>query len=347
MGGRATVVTMSTVLPEPIEWLWPDVIPRGKLVVVEGDPGTGKSTMSLDLAARLSVGADWPDRSPSTPGAVLLLSAEDGLADTVSPRLTAAGADLDMIHAITKVPLFAKNGTANGDGPPSLPRDIAILTKAVHQFEAEMVIIDPLNAYLGSGVDSYKDQDVRRVLHPLSELADESGCTFLLVRHLNKGSGTNALYRAGGSIGIGAASRAEFLVARDPSDPELRVFAPVKFNLAPTPPTLAYRLVDDAEFGCATVEWERGPVGLTADQLLSPPPSGGHAQKARAIDDWLKDLLSNGPMTKVEVDDEAEEMGYSGGQLDRAKDRLQIDPWKEKKKYGKWIWELPEDAGAE
>ena len=341
MNPRATIVPLSSVTPERVEWLWEGRMPAGKLVIVEGDPGTGKSTMTLDLAARLSAGADWPDGTPSAPSEVLLMSAEDGLADTIAPRLKAALADLSMINALTLVPLKTKDGTIQ-QVPPALPRDIEHVELAIREHGARLVIIDPLNAFLGGEIDSYKDQDVRRALMPLSMLAEKTRCTFILVRHLNKGDGTKAIYRGGGSIGIGAASRAEFLVDRDPDDSERRVFAPVKFNLGPKPPALAYRLINDPLYDTAYVEWEPEPVDVSADVLVGLPGSR-FPKKRSPASEWLEGILAQGPLYATDIYQQGEEFGHSESQLKRAKQPLHVDTWKDNTPGGAWIWGLPEE----
>jgi len=338
----ATVISLSSVPAERVDWLWAGRIPAGKLFVVEGDPGMGKSTMTLDLAARLSSGTAWPDGAPSVPDEVLLMSAEDGLADTIVPRLEAANADLSMIHALTDMPFKGRDGAVQRV-PPSIPRDIKYIEKAIKRFDARLVIIDPLNAFLGSEIDSYKDQDVRRALTPLSKLAEATGCTFMLVRHLTKAGGTNARYRGQGSIGIGAASRAQFVVAEHPDDSDLRVFAPVKFNLGPMPPSLAFRLVDEPQHGSARVEWESTPVHLTAMDLLAPSSPGpiSRPSKNGAVP-WLKEILSGGPVLSREIYAAAEDAGHSVGQVRRAMKTVGVDTDKDQQRNGPWSMSLPD-----
>lgn len=265
------VRTLADVTPERVRWLWPGRFPLGKLVVLDGDPSTGKSTLTLDLAARVSTGDDWPDGAASTgAGDVLLLSAEDGLADTIAPRLHAARANLARVHALAAVPLSDDEGNTRMV-PPSLPRDIGAIERVIVRHRVQLVVIDVLMAYLNGRVDSHRDQDVRGVLHQLAAMAERTGCTVLMVRHLNKAGAGSALYRGGGSIGIIGAARAAYLVARDPDDETRRVVAVTKSNLAAEPPSLAYRLVDDPEHGCARIDWETEPVDHTAQSLLRGP----------------------------------------------------------------------------
>ena len=291
MTGHTGAVSLAEVNPELVTWLWPGRLPIGKLVMIDGDPSTGKSTLTLDIAARVSTGACWPDGTPNiSPGGVLLLSAEDGLADTIVPRLIAAGADLSRCTALVDV--------ANPDGageiqrvPPMLPRDIPIIEQLVRERGIRLIIVDVLMAYLGSA-DSHKDQDIRAVLHRLAMMAESTGCTIILVRHLNKAGGSNALYRGGGSIGIVGASRAGFIVARDPEDNDRRLFAFSKVNVAIEPPTLAYRLESVDELGCARIVWEPDPVDLSAADLLRAPLDGDERTERDDAATWLRDYLA-------------------------------------------------------
>lgn len=283
---KVVLTRLADVKPERVEWLWPGRLPAGKLVTLDGDPGLGKSTLALNLGATITRGGMWPDGTPCRhPGAVLLLSAEDGLADTVRPRLDAAGADVTLVHAIDGVPVI----DAEGDRalrPPTLA-DIVALEAAVVETAARLLVVDVVMAYLPAGTDSHRDQDVRAVLSRLSGLADRTGCTVLLLRHLNKAKGGDPLYRGGGSIGIVGAARAGLLVAADPDDPARRVLASVKNNLGPAPESLAYRLADVPELGVARVVWE-GSSAHTARDLLA---DRGDESKTEA-EQWLSDFMA-------------------------------------------------------
>lgn len=317
----ATVHTLSDVIPERVTWLWPGRLPAGKLVVIDGDPSTGKSTLTLDLAARLSTGDGWPDGAACPVGDVLLLSAEDGLADTIAPRLAAAGADGRRVHALTEVILVDEEGNPR-PVPPSLPRDIAVIEKIINQHRVRLCVVDVVMAYLSGKVDSHRDQDVRGVLHQLAAMAERTGCTIVLVRHMNKSGGSSALYRGGGSIGIIGAARAAFLVGRDPEDFERRIVACTKSNLAPHPPALAYRLIDDPAHGCARVEWEPEPTELTADQLLAAPENQGKRTEQVEAADWLRTYLESSPNRQAlstEVKADAAKAGIAVRTLERAR----------------------------
>lgn len=280
---------LADVKPEPVEWLWPGYLPRGKIVTLDGDPGLGKSTLALALAAAVTTGAAWPDGTRcERPGNVLLLSAEDGLADTVRPRLDAAGADVTKVHAIDGVPITTEDGEQVLR--PLTLADVDALAAAVTTTGAALIIVDVLMAHLPSGADSHKDQDIRRVLGRLSKLADSTGCAIVLIRHLNKAKGGDPIYRGGGSIGIVGAARAGLLVAADPSNPEVRVLASIKSNLGPAPKSLSYRLTG-VESGVARVEWG-GEVEHSAHDLLRGPDDEGDQDARTEAEHWLDDYLS-------------------------------------------------------
>lgn len=289
---RHEVVNFRDQTPELIDWLWPGRLPAGKLVVIDGDPSTAKSTLTTDLAARVTNGGPWPDGSPCSAGDVLLLSAEDGIRDTITPRLMAAGADLDHVHALVRVEVSDDEGRTHM-ALPSLPRDVGVVLDLVRQYSIKLVIVDVLMAYLSGRVDAHRDQDVRGVLHELAQLAESTGATIILIRHLNKGTGGNPLYRGGGSIGIVGAARAAFLIARDPDDRDRLVMVATKSNLAANPPALAFRLQSVPELGVARVQWETGPVEFTADALLSGPSTEEDRDEADEAVEWLQAHLED------------------------------------------------------
>ncbi len=227
------ITYLSDVQPERVRHLWPGRIPLGKLTVVDGDPGLGKTTVLLDIGARLTTDAAMPDGTASDldgPAGVVILTAEDGLADTIRPRLDAAGADVSKVVALECL--------VNGDEERSLSlTDLNAIEAAVQAVDAKLVIIDPLMAFLSSETNSYRDQDMRRVLAPLARLAERLECAIVVIRHLSKGGGANAVYRGGGSIGIIGAARCGLLVAADPDD-ETGAAAFSRSRRATSPPCL-------------------------------------------------------------------------------------------------------------
>lgn len=329
------VVTLATVASERVDWLWPGRLPLGKTVVLDGDPSLGKSTLSLDFAARLSTGKSWPDGTPCDVGDTVLLSAEDGLADTIRPRLEAAGADCTKVHALTEITYV--DGEGRQRSRPVTLGDIEVIEAVIRERSAKLLIIDVLMAYLGQGVDSHRDQDVRSVLHRLAAMAERTGCCLLLLRHLNKAGQGSAMYRGGGSIGIIGAARAAFVVAPDPDDDTRRVFAPTKANLAVMPEALVYRLVTAGEV--ARVQWE-GTSVRTATELLRPPAGDEESPRDEA-QAFLRDLLEFEPLPAKTVLAKARDAGHSERTVKRAKAALGV----KSRKVGvgpdtRWLWEL-------
>jgi hypothetical protein len=324
----AQVVRLSDVEPERVSWLWDGYLPLGKLVTLDGDPGVGKSTVSADIAARVSTGSPMPDGTAPVKGAVLILSAEDGLADTVRPRLDAAGADPARIITITEI-------ASHSDGrrysrPVSIPGDLPTIERIIRENYVVLVIIDVLMAFLSGEVNSHRDQDVRRALHVLATTADQCGCCVIVLRHLNKAGGGNALYRGGGSIGIIGAARAGFMCGTDPTDDtgKTRVLAPVKANLAEMPPALAYHLVNDDLHGCASVQWD-GISEHAAASLLSEPATEDDRDDRSARDEaagWLTDYLTDngGEATPGDAKKAAREAGIAPRTLERARLKARV-----------------------
>ena len=343
-GPGPVLVNLATVQREHVEWIWPGRLARGKLHMLDGDPGLGKSTTALDLAARLSRGAAMPDGSPGmAPAGVVILAAEDGIADTVRPRLEAAGADLDRIVALTAI--------VDGDGErmPGLPLDLAAIEAGIRQVGAALVIVDPIMAYLPADVNAHRDQDVRRALAPTAALAERTHAAILAIRHLNKSGGAHAVYRGGGSIGIIGAARVGLLVARDPDDDARRIVAVTKNNLAPEPPSLAFQLVPDDVIGAARVEWlgesEHGASALLAIRTDDPEEGGALAEAV----DVLRTILADGPMAARAAEREAHDAGITRSTLHRARKAAGVrsDRIGGLGKAGAWQWSLEPKALTE
>jgi RecA-family ATPase len=334
-GHHGRLVNLADVQPEVVRWLWPGRIPLGKLTMLDGDPGVLKSTMTLDLAARLSRGTTMPDGAASDlegPRGTVLLTAEDGLADTIRPRLDAARADVSRVVALKAIP------TKDGERLPTVD-DVEPLREAIEAVDAALVVVDPLVAYLGADVNSYRDQDVRAALAGLAELADETGVAVLAVRHLNKSGGDNPIHRGGGSIGLIAAARSGLLVARDPEEPDgdRRILAATKANLAPELPALAFRpkVVD----GVVAVDWE-GETKHAARDLLSTASREERSAREEAAD-ILREELRNGPVPVEELKALAERHGMSFKTFRRAKESVGVVAVREGfGSAGRWSWRI-------
>jgi RecA-family ATPase len=310
-------VLLSEVVPERVRWLWDGRIALEKLNLVDGDPGTGKSAAMTDLTGRVSVGKPWPDGAECEAGGVVILSAEDGLADTIRPRFDAAGGDPSKAVAVSTVP--------DGDGNErqiAIPDDLHVIEAAIERVGAVLVVIDPLMAFLSGEINSHRDQDVRRALAPLARLAERTGAAVAVVRHLNKASGGNALYRGGGSIGIVGAARSALLVAKHPEDDGRRVLASIKSNLAAPAPSLVFDL-EPAENGAVRVDW-KGESTLDASALLSAPTDHEERSAAQEAQDFLRDALSDGPEPVADLRKQSGEAGISWRTVERAKASLRV-----------------------
>lgn len=332
----ATVITLADVEPERVEWLWAGRIPRGKLTLLDGDPGLGKSTIAYDVAARVTRGLAMPRETEGSAAAdVVILSHEDGLADTIRPRLEAADADLHRVHAIEEMPAGSGGGRL-----PVLPDDIREIIAVVEARAAVLLIIDPLFAYLASEVDSFRDHDVRAALAPLAAAAERSRAAVLVVRHLNKRAGGPAIYRGGGSIGIIGLARSGLVVAADPDDPTQRVLASVKNNLCPPPPSLKWRLVGNSD-GVARVEW-LGTTEHNADALLSDSVDISDDRSALAAAcEFLKEQLAGGvEVSGGEIFKRARDAGIARRTIERAKQMLGVGHRK-LPGDGRFVWYLP------
>ncbi|MBS1848768.1 MAG: AAA family ATPase [Actinobacteria bacterium] len=344
------IIRMSDVQPERVEWVWPGRLPIGKLVVLDGDPGCGKSTLTLDVAARISTGSPMPDGyTPDAPGSVVLMSAEDGPGDTIRPRLDAAGADPNRVVLFDAVREPDPNRPeVMRDRPPSIPADLHHLERIVTAEKAVLVVVDVLAAFLTGKVDSHRDQDVRGALAPLAKIAERTRCCIVIIRHLNKSGGSKALYRGGGSIGIVGAARVGLVAGSDPEDDTRRILAVAKSNLAAVPPSLAYRLATHPLFKVGMIHWE-GATKHTADDLVADrhdDPDDDRDDAARA----LVMILADGPKWSKDAIDEMVLAGYTKDQARRARKRAGVVT----EKYGKpgdavqgWKWRLaanPEDG---
>ncbi|MGH8569280.1 MAG: AAA family ATPase, partial [Gammaproteobacteria bacterium] len=297
--GEAVYRRMSDIQPKPIRWLWPGRIARGKVTMLAGHPGLGKSQVMISMAAIVTIGGTWPvDRTPCEWGSVIILSAEDDAEDTIRPRLEAAGADLKRVYILDAIREPNQDG-ASTKRPFTLTADIDQLKDLAEKLrDVALIVIDPVTAYLGH-VDSHRNAEVRAVLAPLAEMAAGVGAAVVCVSHLNKAGGTEAMLRVMGSLGFVAAARGAYLVAKDPEDPGRRLFLPMKNNLAEDRGGLAFRVRGrDLDSGIATscVEWDAGLVTMTADEALAPaadPEDGETAAKAEA-EGWLRETLKGG-----------------------------------------------------
>ena len=335
------MIPLVDVAAKPVVWLWPDRIPIGKITLIAGAPGLGKSLVTLDIATRVSAGLRWPDgeRIRCSPGDVVLLSAEDDVADTIKPRLIAARADLGRITFLESRRTFDQKAGREILMPFSLERDVPLLQDALLQKpDCRLVIVDPITAYFGRA-DSHKNSDVRALLAPLAAMAAKAVVAVVAISHLNKTVRQGALERVTGSIALPAAARAVHLVTKDKDDPERRLFLPGKNNLAPDTPGLAYRAKVCRDG--VRVAWEADPVTISIDEALRrtgrrPGPEPGEREEA---EEWLRGYLQDGPKPARKLFQEAQRDGISRSTLKRAKAAMPVESHKAGMDQG-WTWHL-------
>jgi putative DNA primase/helicase len=307
----------SDLQAEKLIWVWPGRIPVGKLVLVGGPPGLGKSQLTAFMAATISNGGDWPCNEGSTAvGSVIFMSAEDGIEDTVVPRLMAAGANLDRVHIAASA--TKPDGTRKTF---SLKTDVDLLeAKAKEVADVRLIIIDPISAYM-SGTDANGNAEIREMMEPLSEMANRLHIAVLAVTHLNKGGGggQTALQRFSGSIGIIAAARAGFVVLEDPESEGRRLLLEVKSNLGPKCKGLAFRMEQRlvAEgIVSSNIFFEKEYVAQSSDEALTASENrGGDASQTSGKEDvaeFLTEVLAAGPVDVLEVERQARLAGLLG-----------------------------------
>ena len=320
------LIHMDQVEVEEIEWLFYPFIPYGKVTIIQGDPGEGKTTVVLQIIAKLTKGeAILSETSEGKseeigvePINVIYQTAEDGLGDTIKPRLLAAGADCSRVLVID-------------DQDQPLTMVDARLEEAIIQTKARLVVLDPIQGFLGAGVDMHRANEIRPLMKRISVLAEKYQCAIILIGHMNKNSNGKSSYRGLGSIDFQAAARSVLIVGRVKDEPEIRVICHVKSSLAPEGDAIAFRL--DKEKGFHWI----GEYDISAEDLLS---GDGRGQKIRSAKEFLKEILANGSMEQAKIAEEAEERGIKKKTLWNAKKELQIDSVKI---GNKWFWMLQDE----
>jgi hypothetical protein len=329
------------IKPEKIEWLWPGRLARGKHTCIAGEPGTGKSQLTIAVIAALTTGGLWPcGEGRASTGNVIILSAEDGAADTITPRLMAAGADLTRVHIVSAV--------RNADGSRrtlNLQNDLELLERKISEIgNVCLVVVDPVSSYLGK-TDSHKNSEVRGVLEPLSEMAERTRVAILSVTHFSKSganSTTKALHRFIGSIAFTGAPRVALAVIEDVEQPGRLLLLHAKNNIAKAPQGLAFRVeqcfVDDGILA-SRISWETEPVAITANEALAADASSNRAVGNEAVE-WLQELLAHSSLPAKQVRSEADAAGYSWATIRRAKKAAGVEAFREggTADKGHWVW---------
>ncbi len=330
-------VRLSEVPPEQVSWLQPSRLALGKLTLWDGDPGLGKGFAVTSVIAAVSTGSELPGRGEFGPSDVILLSSEDGLADTIRPRLDAAGGNPARVHVLKFV-----RGEKGQKLFPSLKRDMAVIEKKVAETGAALLVIDPFMGFLGVK-DAHKDADVKETLGPFAQMLDELKLAAIGVRHLNKSQVAQSLYRGGGSIGIIGAARSAFLFAADPDDENRRIVAATKANLCAMPPSLAFR-ISGTPNGSARAIWEPRTNEHRADTLLrSAIDTQGGRRAGTDAAEWLAGALKEGPVPSKELEAECRAKGMSFKTVRDAGQKMGVLIEREKGKEGRgsWTWRKP------
>lgn len=334
------MINMESVKVEQIEWLLYPFIPFGKVTIIQGDPGEGKTTMVLQIIAKLTRGEPillnkksqkeaqqdseenlkqevLSQDNPIQPVNVIYQTAEDGLGDTIKPRLLAAGADCSRVLVI------------DDREQPLTMLDVR-LEEAIMQTKARMVVLDPIQGFLGTDVDMHRANEIRPLMKRMAVLAEKYHCAIILIGHMNKNSNGKSSYRGLGSIDFQAAARSVLIMGRLKDEPETRVMCHVKSSLAPEGKSVAFRLDKETGF-----QWI-GEYDISADDLLSGDARG---QKSRIAKKFLLDILSDGGMAQKKIEEEASKQGIKKKTLRNAKQELEIDSVK---RGNQWFWILSE-----
>jgi len=310
---------------EPVAFLWKPYLPVGKLSSLEGDPGIGKTWIALAIAAAISLGDGLPGQTTGEPGNVLLTSAEDGYSDTFRPRLDAMGADLDHIFVIEQTFSFDNEGFTR-------------LEFSINDLRPKLLVIDPLQAYMGARIDIHRANETRPVLSQLTKIAEKYQIVILVIRHLSKGGTNKAIYRGLGSIDFTAAFRSVLLAGCDPEDPGNPGIVHIKSNLAAKGRAQGYQVTE------GNFLWT-GESKLTQAQILSGDDSADTISELDEAMAFLREELTSGPVSANTVYHDADSIGISKRTLDRAKAKMGVISRhlgeKGKRGGGDWIWEYP------
>ena len=310
------IISMRDIKTENINWIWQPYLPEGKLCLIQGDGGCGKTTLVLSISAFITTGTVLPYGKYNPPANVIFQTAEDGMADTIKPRLVKMGADCSRVHFIDE-----------DEYPLSLSDER--IEEAIIKTDAKLFIIDPIQGYLG-GADMHTANGIRPLMKHLSGVADRTKCSVIIIGHLNK-TGGKSQYRGLGSIDIYAAMRSVLTVGKIPDEENLRAVVHNKSNLAPAGASLAFEL--DPVHG---FRW-LGDYDISIEELLCGKKQQPESQFSKAVR-LIKSMLINGEVAATDVEQMAKEQGISSKTLYRAKAELGV---LSVKRGGQWFWDLP------
>jgi AAA domain len=336
--GLGQLVELSDVQSEEVQWLWPDRLARGEMHIMAGEPGTRKSYLTMDIAARVSSGSPWPDKPGVNrePADVIILSAEDSITKTIKPRLVACGCDPARVHV----------HQSELGGGLNMKEHVVQLSQMIDRVEnPALLIIDPIGAFFGK-TDTHRDSEVREVLAKVQTMAARNNMAVLLVAHLNKNENQRAINRVNGSIGLMGAVRMGWLVIADKQDDNLRHLSCVKNNLGIEVPGMSYRLSEQC-YGMVAkkprIVWDDKPLTVKADELMRQSKAPGKQELAA---EFLLDLLANGPVLVERIRSAADAAGHAWKTVERAKRDLRIKS-RPSGYAGPRVWCLPEHVDRE
>jgi len=313
------IINMADVEAVAVKWLWKPYIPLGKITIIQGDPGEGKTTLALSIAAALTQGEKLPNEAESqAPMNVIYQTAEDGLADTIKPRLEAVNADCTRVLVID-------------ESKEELSMTDERIEKAIQQTGAKLIILDPIQAYIGANVDMHRANEIRPVMSKLGRIAEEYGCAVVLIGHMNKAVGQKSSYRGLGSIDITAVARSVLIVGKMRDSPSKRIMTQAKSSLAPVGKSLLFEIN-----GNSALEW-KGEVDITAEQFLEN--GGAELSKLEIATEFLLETLKDGKVSQKEIAAAASDYDFSARTLNEAKKKLKVLSIKAD---NKWYWKLPD-----
>ena len=314
------IINMDEVQVKIVDWLWYPYIPYGKITIIQGDPGEGKTTLALRLAALLSNGEKLPcDEQEREPVRIIYQTAEDGLEDTIKPRLLDAGADCSQIKVIDETDAVLN----------MLDKRIE---EAIVETGARVVILDPIQAYVGANINMNNANEVRSVMSQIGKLSEKYNCAVILVGHMNKGMGNKSSYRGLGSIDFQASARSVLIVGRVKDNPQTRVVVQDKSSLAPEGKPIAFELNKETGF-----RW-LGHYDISVDDLLC---GVSREKKSEQAENLILEKLSDGKYPQQTIVQKASSLGISKRVLDEAKKTLGV---KSVKEGTQWYWVLPDES---
>jgi hypothetical protein len=324
-----SMVRLSNVVSEKVEFLFEPYLPKGKLTIFCGNGGVGKSTVSLKIAALVSNGEDFDGKKTRDPQTVLIFNAEDGIADTIKPRLEANGADSTKIFAYTEFMFLDESG-------------LEVFKSIVTQLKPGLIIVDPIQSFFDGSKDMNRSNHIRAVLSPLIKIAQDFDVAILIIAHMNKDSGKNPLHRINGSVDIGAAVRSVLSVEKIPDDPDSQVIFHTKSNLAKKGVPIGYRIKD------GVIEWFDGSQYSSEDFFGDERSNREKFSAVEEASEFLSSILRNGPLSFKTILQEATVLEISAAALKRSKKTLGIistQQWTNGKKGGgDFLWSLPDSV---